>query len=85
VQGEKTEDAQHGEDRELSLLPKIDFGRRRKNRQLPTQTLLQLLQNEAPRLWELAQVVGKWVWIQFDSGHSTGRHWPDDIFGNAAS
>jgi len=27
---------------------------------------LQLLQNEAPRFWELAQVVGKWVWIQFD-------------------
>ena len=25
-----------------------------------------MLYHETPRFWELAQVVGKWVWIQFD-------------------
>ena len=47
-------------------LPKIDFVKRRRNRSLPTERLLALLQREAPRLWELAEVVGKWVWVQFD-------------------
>jgi hypothetical protein len=28
--------------------------------------VLKLLQKEAPRFWELAEVVGKWVWIRFD-------------------
>ncbi len=25
-----------------------------------------MLHHETPRFWELAEVVGKWVWIQFD-------------------
>jgi hypothetical protein len=33
---------------------------------LPTERVLKLLQKEAPRFWELAEVVGKWVWIRFD-------------------
>ena len=45
--------------------PRIDFARRRANRQLGTQDLLALLRSEAPRFYELAEVVGKWVWIQF--------------------
>jgi hypothetical protein len=45
--------------------PRIDFARRRANRQLGTQDLLALLRTEAPRFYELAEVVGKWVWIQF--------------------
>ena len=48
-------------------LPRIDFRRRWKNRNLPTKGVLQLLQYEAPRFWELAQVVGKWIWIKFES------------------
>jgi hypothetical protein len=47
-------------------LPKIDLVKRRRNRCLPTERLLALLQKEAPRLWELAEVVGKWVWVQFE-------------------
>jgi hypothetical protein len=44
---------------------RIDFDRRRVNRQLGTQDLLALLRTEAPRFYELAEVVGKWVWVQF--------------------
>jgi hypothetical protein len=47
-------------------LPKIDFARRNRNRGLPTQTLLNLMHRDAPEFWELAEVVGKWVWIQFE-------------------
>lgn len=43
----------------------IDFARRWANRQLGTQALLSLLRTEAPRFYPLAEVVGKWVWIQF--------------------
>jgi hypothetical protein len=46
-------------------LPRISFKERRKNRALPTQRVLVLLRAEAPRFWELAEVVGKWVWITF--------------------
>ena len=47
-------------------LQRIDFARRNKNRGLPTQSLLNLIRREAPEFWELAEVVGRWVWIQFD-------------------
>lgn len=40
--------------------------RRFANRALNTDKLVNLLRNEAPRFFELAEVVGKWVWIQFD-------------------
>ena len=46
--------------------PQIDFGKRSANRLLNTDKLLALLRTEAPRFFELAEVVGKWVWIQFD-------------------
>jgi len=47
-------------------LQRIDFKRRFANRGLPTEKVLDLLFHETPRLFELAQVVGKWVWIQFE-------------------
>jgi hypothetical protein len=47
-------------------LPQIDFRLRFQNRGLSTEKLLDMLYHETPRFWELAQVVGKWVWIQFD-------------------
>ena len=45
--------------------PKIDIALRRANRQLETEKLLALLRSDAPRFFEIAEVVGKWVWIQF--------------------
>jgi hypothetical protein len=47
-------------------LHRIDFRQRFYNRGLSTAGLLDLLYYEAPRFWELCQVVGKWVWIQFE-------------------
>jgi len=38
---------------------------RRANRALETEKSLALLRNETPRFFELAEVVGKWVSIQF--------------------
>ncbi len=43
----------------------IDFRRRAANRSLETWKLLALLESETPKFFELAEVVGKWVWIQF--------------------
>ena len=46
-------------------LARIDFERRRVNRTLDTETLLGLMRGTSPRFFELAEVVGHWVWIQF--------------------
>ena len=46
-------------------LPQIDFRRRFQNRGLSTPQVIDMLYHETPRFWELCQVVGKWVWIQF--------------------
>jgi hypothetical protein len=46
--------------------PKINLELRRANRKLATEKLLALLRNQTPNFFELAEVVGKWVWIQFD-------------------
>jgi hypothetical protein len=43
----------------------IDFALRRKNQSLNTDRLLDLLRYEAPRFFAVAEVVGKWVWIEF--------------------
>ena len=43
----------------------IDFRRRAANRSLETGKLLALLESETPKFFALAEVVGKWVWIQF--------------------
>jgi hypothetical protein len=36
-------------------------------RSLGTLKVLELLKSQAPMAWEHAQVVGKWVWLEFDS------------------
>ncbi len=43
----------------------IDFEQRRANRQLPTEQVLDLLERRLARAYELAEVVGKWVWVAF--------------------
>jgi len=45
--------------------PKIDFALRRANRKLNTDSVVGLLREEAPSFFAVAEVVGKWVWIQF--------------------
>ena len=45
----------------------INFNRRRINRALRTESLLTLLRVETPRCYDFAEVVGRWVWIQFES------------------
>jgi hypothetical protein len=47
-------------------MPPIDFTRRQQNRGLSTEALLALIQGEAPQFWNVIQVVGQWVWIQFE-------------------
>jgi hypothetical protein len=46
--------------------PQIDFSRRMKNRLRDTESLLELMRNETPHFYEIAEVVGHWVWIWFD-------------------
>ena len=46
--------------------PKINLELRRANRGLETEKLLALLRSETPNFFDVAEVVGKWVWIQFD-------------------
>ena len=43
----------------------IDHEQRRANRQLPPEQVLDLLQRRIRRAFELAEVVGQWVWVQF--------------------
>jgi hypothetical protein len=43
----------------------IDHEQRQANRQLPTEQVLDLLQRRLVRAYELAEVVGKWVWVAF--------------------
>lgn len=47
-------------------MQRIDFKTRFTNRRLPVEKVLDLLFHETPHFFELAEVVGKWVWIQFD-------------------
>jgi hypothetical protein len=71
---------------ENPLIP-IDFERRSANRRLSKDRLLALLRSEAPRFFELAEVVGKWVWIRFSEKQpreitaalaELGFHWNGD-------
>jgi hypothetical protein len=46
-------------------LPPIDTEARKKNRTLPTAKVLELLKTSNSGLFNLAEVVGKWVWVTF--------------------
>ena len=43
----------------------IDTEARKKNRTLPTAKILELLKTSNSGLFNLAEVVGKWVWVTF--------------------
>ncbi len=53
-------------------------------RELPTQTVLELLKAQLPNQYELAEIVGKWIWLDFPAPRPTaaantlwrlGFHW----------
>jgi hypothetical protein len=45
---------------------RLNYAKRAMYRSLDTEKLLVLLRYEAPKFFELAEVVGKWVWVQFE-------------------
>jgi len=50
---------------ERSPIIRVDFEKRKANRELPTERVLELLKRWLPRAYEVAEVVGKWVWVAF--------------------
>ena len=65
VVGTGTSSTNTSSSRTTDTRPRIDMAKRTANRQLATRDLLALLRSEAPSLYEIAQVVGTWVWVQF--------------------
>jgi hypothetical protein len=55
-------------------LHRIDFRQQSFNRGLSTAKVLDLLYHETPCFWELRQVVGKWVWIEFGQKQRRSGH-----------
>jgi hypothetical protein len=47
------------------IRPEIDLELRRKNRMLDTESLLSVLRAEFLRFYEVAEIIGQWVWITF--------------------
>ncbi len=47
------------------VLPYVNFQQREENRALSTDKVLDLLRQWIPAAYDLAQVVGKWVWVTF--------------------
>jgi hypothetical protein len=66
TQNKKSEAQNRPEQLSTDKRAKINTARREANRALNTDKMLALLRNEAPNFFALAEVVGKWVWIQFD-------------------
>ena len=48
-----------------TVRPYVNFEERDRNRQLPVEKVLDTLRQWIPRAYELAEVVGKWIWITF--------------------
>ena|ERR1700735_4126945 len=66
TQNKKSEAQNRPEQLSTDKRAKINTARRQANRALNTDKLLALLRSEAPNFYAIAEVVGKWVWIQFD-------------------
>ncbi len=47
------------------ILPYVNFQQRDENRALATEKVLDLLRQWLPEAYDLAEVVGKWVWVTF--------------------
>jgi len=66
------------------ILPYVNFQQRDANRALATDEVLDMLRRWVPQAYDLAEVVGKWVWITFPEAPSEqlrgqlsqlGFHW----------
>jgi len=42
-----------------------DNAKHNANRELPTNTVLNFLKAQLPQQYELAEIVGKWIWLEF--------------------
>ena len=49
-----------------------EFVRHRNNRRLSTEAVLNYLQARLPKQYELAEVVGKWVWLDVSPARKPG-------------
>lgn len=52
--------------------PVIDLQRRLSNRTLSMESLLELLRTEFPDFYNLAEIVGRWVWVSFPDKQPAG-------------
>ena len=62
---EKTINSQPSTPNTPKVRPYVNFEERDRNRQLPVDKVLDTLRQWIPRAYELAEVVGKWIWITF--------------------
>jgi len=62
---EKTINSQPSTLNTPKVRPYVNFEERDRNRQLPVDKVLDTLRQWIPRAYELAEVVGKWIWITF--------------------
>jgi hypothetical protein len=47
------------------ILPYVNYQQREENRALPTEEILDLLRQWLPAAYDLAEIVGRWVWVTF--------------------
>src|SRR5262245_13726583 len=45
--------------------PYVNYKERDANRTLPTERVMELLRSKMPEQYNLAEIVGKWVWVTF--------------------
>ncbi len=58
-------DAAKRSDKPARILPYVNYAEREANRALSTEKVLDLLRQWLPAAYDLAEVVGKWVWVSF--------------------
>ena len=54
------------------ILPYVNYAEREANRALPTEKVLDLLRRWLPAQYNLAEVVGKWVWLDVSPARKPG-------------
>lgn len=62
---QQTPAAQAPETKPARILPYVNYAEREANRALSTEKVLDLLRKWVPAAYDLAEVVGKWIWITF--------------------